>query len=63
LPVSGYLLICSDGLWGVISEEDIARAITMASSPQQASKALIEAANLAGGPDNISVIVVQLPTQ
>lgn len=63
LPSAGYLLLCSDGLWGVISEENIARTITEASNPQQACKDLIEAANLAGGPDNISVIVVQLPTQ
>lgn len=63
LPASGYLLICSDGLWGVISENDIAQAITKASNPQHACKTLVEAANVAGGPDNISVIVVQLPTQ
>jgi serine/threonine protein phosphatase PrpC len=59
-PQPGYLLVCSDGLWGVITEQDLVRSITEASNLQRACQNLVNAANTAGGPDNISVILVQL---
>lgn len=61
IPRDGYLLICSDGLWGVVNEREIFNIISTATDPQQACQLLIEAANTAGGPDNISVILVRLP--
>lgn len=61
IPRAGYLLICTDGLWGVISDGDIFNIIATSMDPQQACQLLIEAANNAGGPDNISVIVVRMP--
>jgi serine/threonine protein phosphatase PrpC len=36
--------------------------VTAASSPQQACQKLVEAANAAGGPDNITAILVHLPS-
>ncbi len=57
----GHLLLCSDGLWNVVPEADIARLVTGAPNLQIACAKLVEAANAAGGPDNISVILVQLP--
>jgi len=62
LPNAGHLLLCSDGLWGVVSQEEIVHLIHSASSPDSACQLLIDAANKAGGPDNISAILVQLPT-
>jgi serine/threonine protein phosphatase PrpC len=59
-PQPGYLMICSDGLWGVIAEQDLVRAINEAPNLQRACQNLVNAANIAGGPDNISVILVQL---
>jgi len=59
-PQQGSLLICSDGLWGVITEQDLVRSITDAPTLQRACQNLVNAANTAGGPDNISVILVQL---
>jgi serine/threonine protein phosphatase PrpC len=59
-PQPGYLLICSDGLWGVITEQELARTVNEAPSPQRACQNLVNAANAAGGPDNISVVLVQL---
>jgi protein phosphatase len=53
-------MICSDGLWGVLTEEDLVRSINEASSLQRACQNLVNAANAAGGPDNISVVLVQL---
>jgi protein phosphatase len=54
------LMICSDGLWGVLTEQDITHAVNDATSLQRACQNLVNAANAAGGPDNISVILVQL---
>jgi serine/threonine protein phosphatase PrpC len=53
-------MICSDGLWGVLTEEELVRSINEAPSMQRACQTLINAANAAGGPDNISVILIQL---
>lgn len=55
------LLICSDGLWGVIPDDDLSTMINSSMEPQYVCQALVQAANQAGGPDNISVIIVRLP--
>ncbi len=60
LPEQGHLLICSDGLWGVISEAALVQITNSADRPSQAAQRLVDAANAAGGPDNISAILVQL---
>ena len=54
------LLLCSDGLWGLIAESEIWRLIEQASTPEQACAQLVEAANAAGGHDNITVILVEI---
>ncbi len=59
-PQTGYLMICSDGLWGVISEKEILRCIIEAPNLNRACQNLVEAANEAGGPDNITVILAQM---
>lgn len=60
-PAAGHLMLCSDGLWGVIPKETLARIVCESASPQIACQELVDAANEAGGPDNISVILIQLP--
>lgn len=55
------LLICSDGLWGVIPDNDLAAIANSSLAPQFACQSLVQSANEAGGPDNISVIIVRLP--
>jgi len=60
LPNPGYLMLSSDGLWGVLSEERIFQIISESPSPQRACQNLVDAANAAGGPDNITVILVRL---
>jgi serine/threonine protein phosphatase PrpC len=54
------LVLCSDGLWEMVQDAEIQRIIEDARSPQQACDALVEAANRAGGEDNIAVIVVEM---
>lgn len=61
VPPGGYLLLCSDGLWGSVDEGEIAGTITASPSPQGACKELVAAANRAGGRDNITAILAQLP--
>ena len=53
-------MICSDGLWGVINEKDIIRMVSDSPNLQRSCQQLVEAANIAGGPDNITVILAQL---
>lgn len=59
-PQPASLMICSDGLWGVVSEQDLVRSINEAPNLQRACQNLVTAANTAGGPDNISVVIAQL---
>ena len=59
-PQPGILMLCSDGLWGVVAEQDLVRAVNEAPNLQRACQNLVTAANIAGGPDNISVILTQL---
>ncbi len=59
-PQTGYLMLCSDGLWGVVPDQELNKIIREAPSLQRACQNMVEAANAAGGPDNISVIIVQL---
>ncbi|PKN92501.1 MAG: serine/threonine-protein phosphatase [Chloroflexi bacterium HGW-Chloroflexi-6] len=59
-PVGGYLLLCSDGLWGVVPDDEMKKIISEAPTIQRACQNLISSANASGGPDNISAVLVQL---
>jgi serine/threonine protein phosphatase PrpC len=51
------LLLCSDGLSGYVSDEEMNRILN-SSSPQEGVHALIAQANEQGGPDNITAVLV-----
>jgi protein phosphatase len=53
------LLLCSDGLSGMVRFEDIRDMLRQAPEPIEACKLLTDRANQSGGHDNITVIVVQ----
>ena len=53
------ILLCSDGLWGVLPDRHITEVVLTAETPQFACEQLAARANASGGPDNISVIVVR----
>ncbi|MDB5082804.1 MAG: hypothetical protein JWP00_4728 [Chloroflexi bacterium] len=53
------ILICSDGLWEMLEESAIERILKQAYSAAEACEKLVEAANAAGGYDNITVIVAK----
>jgi protein phosphatase len=54
------LLLCSDGLTGMVDDRKIQVVTQEAISPQLACDYLVETANMAGGTDNISVIIVEV---
>jgi PPM family protein phosphatase len=51
------LLLCSDGLSGMIRADEMKEVLLGVSDPLEACKVLTERANMAGGHDNITVIV------
>lgn len=55
------LLLCSDGLWGMVSDTEIASIVTDAPSLQAACESLVAAANQAGGQDNITAVLIEPP--
>lgn len=52
-------LLCSDGLSGQLEDEELG-VILRALPPDEATRALVDLANLRGGPDNITVIVARV---
>jgi protein phosphatase len=54
------LLLCSDGLSGMVSDDQIWLIWNTSTSPQEACDRLVEAANQAGGIDNITVVIIQM---
>jgi protein phosphatase len=61
LQPGDYLLLCSDGLWEMVRDEQkMAQIILESPSTEQACRSLVEAANNSGGEDNIGVVVVKI---
>lgn len=54
------ILLCSDGLYGMVNEEDIARIMRSSRNPETVCARLIDQANMSGGRDNISVVYIQI---
>jgi serine/threonine protein phosphatase PrpC len=58
LQVGDRLLLCSDGLSDVVEPAQIRKVLLKVPSAQRAARELVKVANANGGPDNITVIVV-----
>ena len=58
LQVGDRLLLCSDGLSDVVEPAQIRNVLLRVRSAQKAARQLVTVANEQGGPDNITVIVV-----
>ena len=53
-------LLCSDGLWGSVSDAKMATILQSTDDIEAACQLLVDAANEAGGPDNITALLVRL---
>ncbi|WP_236979755.1 MULTISPECIES: PP2C family protein-serine/threonine phosphatase [Mycobacterium] len=54
------ILLSTDGLHGVLDDDSLAQLLDTHPDPAEACAALIEAANAAGGPDNVTAVVVDV---
>lgn len=54
------LLICSDGLTSMVAEDEIFSVLKQPASPIDQGKELIKQANMAGGRDNITLILIEI---
>ena len=54
------LLLCTDGLTGMVPHVEIAALLRERADPQQTCQTLVDAANRAGGKDNVTVVVVNV---
>lgn len=62
IPVrrGGSLLLCTDGLWGEVTDQDIHRVTSEESDARKVCARLIRMANESGGKDNITAVVVKV---
>jgi protein phosphatase len=60
LQPDDILLLCSDGLWEMVRNEDLRKELSEKTSPQNVCNTLIDMANEHGGEDNITAIVVHV---
>lgn len=56
-------LLCSDGLHGVLTDDIIAEILLENPDPRACTEELVRIANEAGGPDNISAIVIDIDSE
>lgn len=62
LPPNSRLLLCSDGLWNQVSDKEIGDVVMTHESPQEACDKLVALANTRGGTDNITTILLKIPS-
>jgi protein phosphatase len=58
-PGDVYLL-CSDGLTTMVKDDEIRRILSVSGSLDEATRSLVDAANAAGGRDNVTVVAFRL---
>jgi PPM family protein phosphatase len=58
LNAGDQLLLCSDGLPCMLTDEEIAAVLRDRLAPEDACRRLVDAANAAGGQDNVTVVIV-----
>jgi PPM family protein phosphatase len=59
LETGDKALLCTDGLWSVVSEAEIAKSVRF-NPPAQACRSLVDMALDCGGPDNVTVVVLRI---
>jgi serine/threonine protein phosphatase PrpC len=61
LPPNSKIMLCSDGLWNMLTEDEIGDISLKSTNPQEACDKLVALANTHGGTDNITAIMLQIP--
>jgi protein phosphatase len=59
LEIGDVLLLCTDGLWGLVSDSDIL-SVVRTHAPRDACKQLVQMAKERGGPDNITIQILRI---
>jgi protein phosphatase len=59
LDVGDMLMICSDGLHGVVAEDNVEDALNSEGTLDEKCRELIAAAHSAGSPDNVTVLLIR----
>lgn len=62
VPSTDFLVLCTDGLYSLVSDGDIANIVTQ-NTPQRACVKMVEMAKARGGYDNITIAIVPLRGQ
>jgi serine/threonine protein phosphatase PrpC len=60
LPADSALLLCTDGLWSTVAEDEVLSIIGAAPSPQIACNHLVDRAIEHGSDDNVTAVLVQV---
>jgi protein phosphatase len=60
LAAGDRLLLCSDGLFAVLNDDRIGETLARARDLRAACEALVDQVNRAGGPDNVTTVVLQV---
>jgi serine/threonine protein phosphatase PrpC len=56
--LNDILLLCTNGLWHMLSDEHIKEIVSQGGDPQKLARILVDESNLAGGEGNVSAIVI-----
>ncbi len=62
IELGDTFLLCSDGLTAKVLDEELG-ALLASLNPEEASRVLVDLANLRGGPDNVTVLVIKVTGQ
>lgn len=60
LEPGDFLVLCTDGLYNVVSDKEIKEAVALNQDLQRAAEMLVHLANKRGGPDNITAVAVKI---
>jgi protein phosphatase len=59
-PHNSYIILCTDGLWEVVPDQEIARVVMNFADPECIAKELVKLAESKGAMDNVTVLAVKI---
>ncbi len=63
LKAGDRILMCSDGLSNMLEDEELQKIVDSVGTLEDKAKLLVDAANVNGGKDNVSVILIEIPAE